>query len=117
MKNFNRDSVPSGTLLSTYSGVDMSLLPPCRNSVRMHAVRANYQAFLWYNADKAIPNIPPPSGHGWNVADDKLGIQWTEGDLMPQELVEVLMDESENSDEDEAPEVVDFSDVVFDADD
>ena len=105
-------------LLSNYSGVDMSLLPPCRDSLRMHIKRANYQALIWYHSRHALPCIPGPSGHGWQITEGQLSIKWTENDLMPQELV--LMEEPEQSDvqeEEEIPDIVNLTDIIFDSDD
>ena len=98
-------------ILSTYDGVDLSLLPPCRYSLRMHAERANYQALIWYNADQADPNIPEPCGHGWDVTNGKLEIKWTSGNLMPQELVDLVIeapDEDTDDANDEVPECESF---------
>ena len=36
----------SGQLLSSYDGVNLSLLPPFRDSLRIHNKRANYQAYI-----------------------------------------------------------------------
>ena len=113
-KFLERFSAKSGTLITTYDGVDMSLLPPCRSALKMHVKRANYQALIWYMADHAAPNIPSPDGHGWEVIDGQLEIKWTEGDLLPQELVDVLVDEpDQNHEADEVDEFEDFTDVIY----
>ena len=96
----------------------MSLLPPCNDALRMHIERANYQALIWYNASVANPEIPSPCGHGWKMEADQLEIQWTEGELMPQDLFEVLVRGEEPLDfqeslEDETPELVNLNDIVF----
>ena len=98
----------SGSLLTSYNGVDLSILPPCRASLRMHIQRANYQALVWCRADQAMPDVPTPDGHGWCIVDGELDFQWTEGDLMPKELVD-LYDEPEE----DLPEVESFEDVIF----
>lgn len=122
-KFVERFSVKQGKLLSSYSGVDMSLLPPCRESLKMHVRRANYQALIWYHADKAVPDIPPAEGNGWKVVDGKLEYTWAEGELMPKELVEVLVeqpdaaDEEEESGIEETSELLNLMDVIFESDD
>ena len=101
-------------LLSSYNGVDMSLLPPCKDALRMHIRHANYQALIWYQADQAVQNLPPADGHGCCTTDGKLEIKWTEGDMLPQELVDIMLDEPEQSeDQEELPELYNLTDTVF----
>ena len=57
-KFIERFSAKPGEVLTSYNGVDMSLLPPCRESLKMHVRRANYQALIWKKADQATPSIP-----------------------------------------------------------
>jgi len=36
-------------------------------------------------------DIPSPVGAGWQLdADDNIAVQWIEGDVMPQQLVDIL---------------------------
>ena len=56
--------------LSCVKGLDISLLPHCQQALRKHILRANYQALIWRKADIAYPDIPHPSGHGWNLSED-----------------------------------------------
>ena len=103
-----------GMLLSSYNGVDMSLLPPCKDALRMHIRCANYQALIWYQADQTVQNLPPADGHGWCTTDGKLEIKWTEGDMLPQELVDIMLDEPEQSEgQEELPELYNLTDTVF----
>ena len=108
----------SSELLSCYEGIDMSLLPPCRDSLRMHVQRANYQALVWNTAHKQKPDIPSPVGNGWKKAADghRLKIEWTDGHLMPAELVDVLVDDQSVTDEDDShgtTELFSYIDFVF----
>ena len=49
--------------------------------------------------------IPPPDGHGWEIKDGKLDYKWTAGELMPEELSDVLVEEPEtDTDEEEQQE-------------
>ena len=110
----NRFSSSQGDLLNSYSGIDMSLLPPCQDSLRMHIQRSNFQALVWNSADKAAPALPSANGHGWQIIDGKLQIKWTDGLFMPQELVDILIDQPEMEEEDEhPPDFVNFEDVYF----
>ena len=70
----------SGQLLSSYDGVDLSLLPPSRGSLQMHIKKATYQAYIWLHADQPYPDVPSPEGHGWKLADDNsIDYEWTSG--------------------------------------
>ena len=111
-------STKPGIFLSGCTGIDLSLLPPCRDALRIHIKRANYQALIWHQVDQAVPCIPQLDGHGWDTEHKKLESKWTEGDLLPQELVEVLVDESEQTPkEGEKARIVTLTDIVFDTDD
>ena len=65
-----KDQGRSGQLLSSYDGIDLSFLPPCRGSLQMHIKRANYQAYIGLHADQAYPDVPSPVGYGWKLAED-----------------------------------------------
>jgi len=85
------DVKTSGKTFSIPEGVDLSMLPPCRSSLQLHIKRANYVAHLWKNSHVAYPEIPAPIGFGWELSSDGvITVQWTQGDIMPQQLVDVL---------------------------
>jgi len=72
-------------------GIDLSMLPPCQASLRLHTMRSNYVAYIWKNAHVPYPKIPPPTNSGWvTSADAGIDIQWTDGDIMPRQLLDVL---------------------------
>ena len=91
-KFLQRFSAKASALLSAYDGIDMSLLPPCRDTLVMHIRRVNYQAYIWNLADKATACIPSPVEHGWLLNDGVLDFKWMQGDLMPQDLADVLVE-------------------------
>ena len=100
----------------------MSLLPPCRMSLREHIKRTNYQALIWNRADQADPDIPSPDGHGWCLSEGNLEFVWCSGSPMPQELIDILdehveEDEIEESYEDEPEEINNITDVMYEYDD
>ena len=102
---FTMRYTPRGKLLSPESGIDLSLLPPCRTSLAMHIRRVNYQCLVWNNAHLATPTLPEPAdGHGWCLVDGHIDYQWTDGDVVPVELADLLVDEgtAEMSDIDDA---------------
>ena len=46
------------------SKVEPEALPPCRLSLKLHALRTNYQAAVWRRAIFPQPEIPSPHDHG-----------------------------------------------------
>ena len=80
------------------NGVDLSLLPPCRQTLKIHILRANYVAYVWKTSDIAYQKLPSPIEHGWMKAEDgTLTIEWTRGNVLPQELVDVLSSTSSST--------------------
>ena len=69
--------------------VDIGSLPPCRRSLKHHIERVNYQVYIWKQAHIPNPHIPNPDRHGWSVADEKIEPIWFEGDVLPQQLVDI----------------------------
>lgn len=65
-------------------------LPPCADCLRMHSMRANFQAGVWRRSLQACPQIPPPSGNGWYDCDSNLAIKWMSGEPAPTALLEFL---------------------------
>ena len=79
----------------------------------MHVRRANYQAPIWKKAGQATPRIPGPDGRGWNTnVEGELELCWTNGNLMPQELTDIITDPLNPS----TVDCEDISDVVFEGD-
>ena len=70
---------------------------------------------MWYQADQSKPNIPWSEGHGWEIINGKLTTKWSEADLMPQELIGVLVSEypQEDADQKEEAVILDLSDIIF----
>jgi hypothetical protein len=93
----------SQCVLSNYDGIDLSLLPPCRTSLHMHVLRANYQALIWNNAHKAFPDIPSPVGNGWkrDEGTNEIAFEWTSGPILPVELIDIISNAPENENDNE----------------
>jgi len=113
--------------VSFADGIDFSLIPPCRESLRMHVQRANYQTYIWKNSHIGYVTLPSPVGLGWMLDDSrKLVIEWTHGDLMPQNLVDILSTdkvieetddvEVHSEDVEEDYEVDNIIDIIFEND-
>ena len=88
---------PASGLLSGMEGTDMCLLPPCKDSLTLHIKRSNYQVFIWRRALEGFPEVPSPVGNGWERSqNDNLKICWSETNILPPELNDVL--EADNKD-------------------
>lgn len=73
------------------SAFDLSALPPCQNVLIQHLNRVNYQVAIWKCAHEAQPSVPNPTdGHGWTVEHGITQPLWTDKDVLPKELVDIL---------------------------
>lgn len=95
--------------LNIKTGVDMSMLPPCKSSLQLHCQRSNYVAYVWKNSHVSHPDIPAPIGFGWELDENGLiKVQWTQGDILPQNLVNVLSSDSSSTQEAGSDEMEDM---------
>jgi len=104
---------------SSTTGMDLSLLPPALGSLRCHCKRANYQAYIWTHAHISNPQLPSPIGCGWKLStDNKLEIDWNDDLIMPQDLIDVLVDhtveENTELEEEQSCEENDVFDNIID---
>ena len=78
--------------LALSSSFDLSALAPCNSCLLEHLNRANYQVGIWKRAHIAKPDISSPlNGHGWTHDENGEMIpKWTDGEIMPVQLVDVL---------------------------
>ncbi|KAK3741541.1 hypothetical protein QZH41_002925 [Actinostola sp. cb2023] len=53
--------------------VESGQIPPCRDCLYLHALRANYQAGIWQRSLESNPVVPSPVGHGWFADHDGPG--------------------------------------------
>lgn len=118
------------SVLRFKNGIDLSLLPPCHSSLRLHVKRATYQTFIWKNAHIADVSFPSPEGYGWKKnSESALEVEWTDGDVLPRQLVDILVcDQLSNTsviherepvagDMIEEDELDNILDVIFDEED
>ena len=70
--------------------VEPEALPPCRSSLKLHVLRANYQSAIWRHVVFPQPNVPSPHGHGWDICEDTITIQWLGSKPAPEEILELL---------------------------
>lgn len=75
--------------------IESHLLPPCKDCLSKHAMRANYQACIWRRSLERNPVIPSPVGMGWKMetlADSQvLSIDWMEKKPAPEAVLELLV--------------------------
>jgi hypothetical protein len=90
--------------LSPDMNFNFSALPPCKNVLTKHILRANYQTGIWKRSHIPNANIPKPSeSNGWILESDYAQPLWYDGDPTPEEVVGVMGDtesESEGDDDD-----------------
>ena len=82
--------------------VDLCMLPPCKNNLQLHIIRANYVAYIFRNACHLHLDIEAPSLHGWSGTS----AQWTD-DYFPRDIQAVLLRENEREGEGEEMETDD----------
>ena len=74
--------------------VDLSLLPPCKQVLRLHSARANAIATtLWKSSTIPETNLSEIINVGWY---SDMSIQWTENQL-PENLTDMLLDSDDDS--------------------
>lgn len=80
-------------VISPKSSTDLSMLPPCQQSLDLHLKRVNYQVRIWKTALQQFPELPPVELHGWKHCNNALSIDWGEK-MFPTELTDILASES-----------------------
>ena len=99
--------------ITVSSKVDLSKFPPWKNSLLPHIKRVNHRVGQWKRSHEKIPDIPSPTKHGWRLVDEFLEPVWSEGPILPNKLIDILVHDevefssNENSDEEEVE--IDFS--------
>lgn len=66
-------------------------MPPCKDTLRQHNKRANYQAGIWLRSLETRPIIPDPFAHGWEKdISGNLCVKWMEGLPAPECVLSFL---------------------------
>lgn len=65
-------------------------MPPTRDALEQHCLRANYQAAIHRRAMVQFINAPSPVGHGWQMENDELSYKWMTQPPAPDILLEVV---------------------------
>ena len=105
----------SSEVLTSTDGIDLSLLPPCRSSLKMHIVHSNYQSLIWKSALVPYAATPSPIGNGWTKDEaGNLEYEWTDDFILPPELLNILAATPDIQGEDSDLESDVDGDVKFD---
>lgn len=96
-------------LLNADHNVDLSTMPPCRQTLEEHIKRCNFQVAIWKRALEPIEDAPAASdGHGWVDVDGVLEPLWSSEEeklILPPEIVDFLehLPDSDDDDDDVLP--------------
>ena len=65
-------------------------LPPTKDELTQHIIRANYQTYVWKRALETNLDIPSPIGLGWERKDDQFSVMWMEKQPAPESVLELI---------------------------
>ena len=77
---------------------DLSLLPPCRESLNLRSQRCNYIAKAWKSSFQSTIDFDVITANGWSEEGQVIWMN----EAFPPNVTEILMDAEEGSDSDEA---------------
>jgi 5'-3' exonuclease len=67
------------------------LLPPTKDSLKKHVMRANYQAAVWRRSLEQLQDLPTPVGKGWKLSEDgTLTIDWCDLPPAPDTILKTV---------------------------
>lgn len=72
--------------------VSSGQLPPCKDALKQHAKRANYQVAIWRRSLQNSPEVPKATdGHGWIMGEDgQIEIEWITGKPAPEIVLSLM---------------------------
>ena len=79
--------------IANCKGIDLSQLPPCRQSLIKHIQRANFQARIWKQADKIDQDLPQKENSGWKRVEGELVVDWNDEDIFPTNMVDIIVED------------------------
>lgn len=89
--NESTDKVRYLMYSSRQGKMEAKSIPPCSDSLQLHASRACYQSFIWRQCLIGKPIVPSPVGHGWEINEDEaLSICWNTVKPAPEEILELM---------------------------
>ena len=70
--------------------IESQKLPPCRDSLKNHIHRANYQCFIWRKCLEQSPDIPDLEDHEWKFENGLVSCIWMNGLLAPNVILSLF---------------------------
>ena len=70
--------------------IDLSLLPPCQQTLRLHCLRCNFVSKIWKSSDECTLQEPSITNHG---STGEREIQWIEK-AFPDDIEQLLSEGS-----------------------
>ena len=70
--------------------IESHKLPPCRDSLKNHILRANYQCFIWRKCLEQSLDIPDLEDHGWKCESGLVSCIWKNGLPAPNAVLSLL---------------------------
>ena len=87
--------------------VSSGQIPPCKDALKQHTQRANYQSAIWRRSLQNFPEIPSPTeGHGWIMVKGNLEIYWLTIAPAPEAVLALMSCKCPRSCNDDCPCVV-----------
>ena len=96
--------------------VDLSIFPPCQETLKQHLKRTIYQVGIWKRAFEQFPEVPDPEDNGWVKETGVLEPLWCDGEILPLCLADLVKDDSDTEEEcleEESDSDSDNTDVEF----
>ena len=102
--------------LTKKSKIDLSRIPPCKDSFIPHCQRVNHRLCSYKRAHQAIIEFVKPyePDQGWTKKEGVVEPVWTIGDILPESLIYLLDSDALDLSDDEEEEL-EFEDI-FDED-
>ena len=100
--------------LTFQSKIELSHLPPCRDSLIPHVDMVNYRVGEWKHAPVPMYELPKPEDdHGWKRMDGFLELVWSRCPILPPSLVDLLgTPDAEQKENEEEAGVYDYEELL-----
>ena len=70
----------------------LEMLPPTKDALELHVIRANYQAKVWLQATTSIMDMGSPfDTNGWIEGENGLSINWSRIPAVPKACIELVV--------------------------
>ena len=66
--------------------IPIEMLPPCRDVLKQHVMRSNYQTYVWRKSLEAFMSLNNPENYGWYINEEKMDVLWMTCNPAPDEV-------------------------------